>query len=309
MRPCSSTNSSPTRRAAAIRATRFPSTRRSRTSSWRRAPTSSASRPPRPTRSRSSPRGSPTTCSRAPRSASGAPLVLAPAMNNRMYEHPATQRNLELLGGARRAHRRARDAGSLASRGEWGVGRLAEPAEILEALEATLAVGGPLDGLRVLVSAGGTREPIDSVRYVGNRSSGRMGIAVAHEAARRGAEVTLVCANVSLPASGRRAHARRGDRGRARGRAASRVRRSGRARDGGRAGGLPPGERRRRQDREEGPRRSRHRARADHRHPGRAGRRAARRPDARRLRRRARRGRRQSAAATSLRARASTPSS
>ena len=89
--------------------------------------------------------------------------------------------------------------GSLASRGEWGVGRLAEPADILEAVEATLAVGGPLDGLRVLVSAGGTREPIDSVRYVGNRSSGRMGLALAHEAARRGAEVTLVRANVSLP--------------------------------------------------------------------------------------------------------------
>jgi phosphopantothenoylcysteine decarboxylase/phosphopantothenate--cysteine ligase len=130
--------------------------------------------------------------------ASGAPLVIAPAMNNRMYEHPATQRNLELLA-ERGARIVAPGMGSLAARGEWGVGRLAEPAEILEALEATLAVGGPLDGLRVLVSAGGTREPIDSVRYVGNRSSGRMGLAVAQEAARRGAEVTLVCANVSLP--------------------------------------------------------------------------------------------------------------
>ncbi len=130
--------------------------------------------------------------------AGGAPLVVAPAMNNRMYEHPATQRNLELLA-ERGARIVAPGTGSLASRGEWGVGRLAEPAEILEALESTLAVGGPLDGLRVLVSAGGTREPIDSVRYVGNRSSGRMGLALAHEAARRGAEVTLVCANVSLP--------------------------------------------------------------------------------------------------------------
>ena len=79
------------------------------------------------------------------------------------------------------------------------MGRLAEPPEILETLEATLAVGGPLDGLRVLVTAGGTREPIDSVRYVGNRSSGRMGMALAQEAARRGAEVTVVRANVSLP--------------------------------------------------------------------------------------------------------------
>jgi phosphopantothenoylcysteine decarboxylase / phosphopantothenate---cysteine ligase len=130
--------------------------------------------------------------------AGSAPLVVAPAMNNRMYEHPATQRNLELLG-ERGARIVAPGTGSLASRGEWGVGRLAEPADILEAVEATLAVGGPLDGLRVLVSAGGTREPIDSVRYVGNRSSGRMGLALAHEAARRGADVTLVRANVSLP--------------------------------------------------------------------------------------------------------------
>ena len=130
--------------------------------------------------------------------AGSAPLVIAAAMNNRMYEHPATQRNLELLA-ERGARLVAPGSGSLASRGEWGVGRLAEPADILEAIEATLAVGGPLDGLRVLVSAGGTREPIDSVRYIGNRSSGRMGLALAHEAARRGAEVTLVSANVSLP--------------------------------------------------------------------------------------------------------------
>jgi phosphopantothenoylcysteine decarboxylase/phosphopantothenate--cysteine ligase len=130
--------------------------------------------------------------------ANTAPLVIAPAMNNRMYEHPATQRNLELLReqGARIV---PPGTGGLASKGEWGVGRLAEPPEILETLEATLAVGGPLDGLRVLVTAGGTREPIDSVRYVGNRSSGRMGMALAQEAARRGAEVTVVRANVSLP--------------------------------------------------------------------------------------------------------------
>ena len=130
--------------------------------------------------------------------ANTAPLVIAPAMNNRMYEHPATQRNLDLL---RERGARIVDpgTGSLASKGEWGVGRLAEPPEILETLEATLAVGGPLDGMRVLVAAGGTREPIDSVRYVGNRSSGRMGMALAHEAARRGAEVTVVRANLSLP--------------------------------------------------------------------------------------------------------------
>jgi phosphopantothenoylcysteine decarboxylase / phosphopantothenate---cysteine ligase len=131
--------------------------------------------------------------------ASVAPLVLAPAMNNRMWEHPATRANLDTLR-ARGARVVGPGTGSLASKGETGVGRLAEPAEILAAIEATLTVGGPLDGLRVLVTAGGTREPIDSVRYVGNRSSGRMGLALAEEAARRGAEVTLVAANLGLPA-------------------------------------------------------------------------------------------------------------
>jgi phosphopantothenoylcysteine decarboxylase/phosphopantothenate--cysteine ligase len=128
-----------------------------------------------------------------------APLVLAPAMNNHMYEHPATRANLDLLR-ARGAHVVEPDSGRLASRGERGVGRLAEPARILAAVESALRrPGGSLDGLRVLVTAGGTREPIDSVRYVGNRSSGRMGLALAEEAARRGAEVTLVAANMSLP--------------------------------------------------------------------------------------------------------------
>jgi phosphopantothenoylcysteine decarboxylase/phosphopantothenate--cysteine ligase len=132
--------------------------------------------------------------------ASTAPLVVAPAMNNHMYEHPATRDNLERLR-ARGATIVAPESGRLASRGEWGVGRLAAPETIVAALEAALRVaGGPLDGLRVLVTAGGTREPIDSVRYVGNRSSGRMGLALAEEAARRGAEVTLVAANVTLPA-------------------------------------------------------------------------------------------------------------
>jgi phosphopantothenoylcysteine decarboxylase/phosphopantothenate--cysteine ligase len=132
--------------------------------------------------------------------ASAAPLVVAPAMNNHMYEHAATQANLELLRG-RGATIVDPDSGPLASRGEWGVGRLAEPARILETLEGLLAkAGGPMDGLRVLVTAGGTREPIDSVRYVGNRSSGRMGWALAGEAARRGASVTLIAANVALAA-------------------------------------------------------------------------------------------------------------
>jgi phosphopantothenoylcysteine decarboxylase/phosphopantothenate--cysteine ligase len=133
--------------------------------------------------------------------ASTAPLVIAPAMNGHMYEHPATRANLDAL---RRRGARIVDPGEgrLASRGEWGVGRLAEPAELLAAIEEALGPGfvpRSLDGLRVLVTAGGTREPIDAVRYVGNRSSGRMGLALAAEAARRGADVTAVCANVSLP--------------------------------------------------------------------------------------------------------------
>jgi phosphopantothenoylcysteine decarboxylase/phosphopantothenate--cysteine ligase len=134
--------------------------------------------------------------------ASTAPLVVAPAMNSHMYEHPATQANLELLR-SRGALIVAPGTGRLASKGEWGVGRLAEPPEILAAVEEALADTAAysphsLDGLRVLITAGGTRERIDSVRYIGNRSSGRMGLALAEEAARRGADVTLVAANVTL---------------------------------------------------------------------------------------------------------------
>jgi phosphopantothenoylcysteine decarboxylase/phosphopantothenate--cysteine ligase len=127
------------------------------------------------------------------------PVVLAPAMNNRMYEHAATQENLDTLR-RRGVHVVEPRTGALASRGEWGVGRLAEPAELLAAVELAAGTGAPrpLDGLRVLVTAGGTREPIDSVRFIGNRSSGRMGFALAAEAARRGAEVTLIAANAEL---------------------------------------------------------------------------------------------------------------
>ena len=134
--------------------------------------------------------------------ACASPVVLAPAMNNRMYEHPATRANLETLR-ARGAHIVDPGTGALASAGEWGVGRLAEPAELLDAVELAAGTGAPrpLDGLRVLITAGGTREPLDSVRFIGNRSSGRMGFALAAEAARRGAEVTLVSANVALPAA------------------------------------------------------------------------------------------------------------
>jgi phosphopantothenoylcysteine decarboxylase / phosphopantothenate---cysteine ligase len=133
--------------------------------------------------------------------ANRAPLVVAPAMNNRMYEHPATQANLQLLR-SRGARIVDPGTGRLASKGEWGAGRLADPAEILAAAEAALSQYTPhsMDGLRVLVTAGGTREPIDSVRFIGNRSSGRMGLAIAEEAARRGAQVSLVAANVTIPA-------------------------------------------------------------------------------------------------------------
>src|SRR4051812_19600751 len=132
------------------------------------------------------------------------PVVVAPAMNHAMYENAATQANLEALRG-RGIHVMEPGTGSLASRGEWGVGRLPEPAEILAFAESLLGPGyapKSLDGLRVLVTAGGTREPIDSGRYVGNRSSGRMGIAIATEAAKRGADVTVVAANVGVEIPG-----------------------------------------------------------------------------------------------------------
>jgi phosphopantothenoylcysteine decarboxylase / phosphopantothenate---cysteine ligase len=124
------------------------------------------------------------------------PLVVAPAMNNHMYEHPALQANLDTLR-ARGVSVVEPASGRLASKGEQGVGRLPEPARLLEISETLLA--GAWRGLRVLVTAGGTREPLDSVRFLGNSSSGRMGLALAGAARARGAEVTVVAANVSLP--------------------------------------------------------------------------------------------------------------
>jgi len=127
------------------------------------------------------------------------PVLVAPAMNTRMWEHPATQENLATVR-ARGVHVVGPAAGELAE-GEEGVGRMAEPEEIHARVESLLgAAGGRLSGKRVVVSAGGTREPLDAVRYVGNRSSGRMGVALAEEAARRGAEVTLLAANLGVPA-------------------------------------------------------------------------------------------------------------
>jgi phosphopantothenoylcysteine decarboxylase / phosphopantothenate---cysteine ligase len=151
------------------------------------------------------------------------PVVVAPAMNNHMYEHEATRANLRILR-ERGVEIVAPGVGRLASKGEQGVGRLAEPAQLLEACEAHLASealpdtagehdgsrpedeipppgspsGAGWRGLKVLVTAGGTREPIDSVRFIGNSSSGRMGFALAQAARDRGAEVTLLAANVGL---------------------------------------------------------------------------------------------------------------
>ena len=124
------------------------------------------------------------------------PLVVAPAMNPRMWAHPATRANVELLR-ARGVELVGPDEGETAE-GELGVGRMAEPEEIHEFCEAVLEKREQLHGVRVLVTAGGTREPLDDVRFIGNRSSGRMGVALAEEARRRGAEVTLVASNLTV---------------------------------------------------------------------------------------------------------------
>jgi phosphopantothenoylcysteine decarboxylase / phosphopantothenate---cysteine ligase len=131
-----------------------------------------------------------------------APLLVAPAMNVRMWAHPATQANAALL--RERGVLFAGPAEGALAEGEHGLGRMAEPAEIAAAIDALLARGaGSLSGRRVLVTAGGTREPLDGVRYLGNRSSGRMGAALAAEAAARGAEVVTLLANGSVrPESG-----------------------------------------------------------------------------------------------------------
>src|SRR5256885_1513627 len=126
------------------------------------------------------------------------PVLIAPAMNPRMWAHPATRANAETLR-TRGVVLIGPDEGETAE-GELGVGRMVEPDEIVRAAEELLAGNSKLKGKRVLVSAGGTREPIDTVRFVGNRSSGRMGIAVAAEARRRGAHVTLLGANLAVPA-------------------------------------------------------------------------------------------------------------
>jgi phosphopantothenoylcysteine decarboxylase/phosphopantothenate--cysteine ligase len=127
------------------------------------------------------------------------PVLVAPAMNPRMWAHPATQANAATLA-ERGVELIGPDEGETAE-GELGIGRMAEPEEIFAHCQELLEVSpGALTGKQVLVTAGGTREPLDAVRFVGNRSSGRMGVALAEEARRRGAEVTLIASNLAVPA-------------------------------------------------------------------------------------------------------------
>jgi phosphopantothenoylcysteine decarboxylase/phosphopantothenate--cysteine ligase len=128
--------------------------------------------------------------------ATRAPVMVCPAMHTEMWEHPAVQDNLALLR-ARGVHVVEPEEGRLAG-GDVGAGRLADPATIVAAVDQLFSAGAPLAGTSVLVTAGGTREPIDPVRFIGNRSSGKQGHAIAEEAAARGARVTLVT-TTSLP--------------------------------------------------------------------------------------------------------------
>ncbi len=130
--------------------------------------------------------------------ASTAPVLLVPAMNGNMWRHPATQENLQLLS-ARGHHLMQPGRGQLAC-GDYDDGRLPEPASIAEQALHLLQATGRMAGLKVLVTAGPTREPLDGVRFLTNRSSGKMGYAVAREAALRGARVTLVSGPVALDA-------------------------------------------------------------------------------------------------------------
>ncbi|MFL5936530.1 MAG: bifunctional phosphopantothenoylcysteine decarboxylase/phosphopantothenate--cysteine ligase CoaBC, partial [Gaiellaceae bacterium] len=125
------------------------------------------------------------------------PVLVAPAMNHRMWSHAATQANARTLA-ERGVELIGPEEGELAE-GEAGTGRMSEPDDIFRRVTQLLAPPD-LEGRSVLVSAGGTREPLDAVRFVGNRSSGRMGVALAEEARRRGARVTLLAANLSVPA-------------------------------------------------------------------------------------------------------------
>jgi phosphopantothenoylcysteine decarboxylase / phosphopantothenate---cysteine ligase len=129
------------------------------------------------------------------------PVVAAPAMNPRMWAHPETREKIDRVR-ARGVVLVGPDEGEMAE-GEWGVGRMSEPEEIFASVDGVIERRAQLAGKRVLVTAGGTREPLDAVRFLGNRSSGRMGVSLAEEARLRGAEVTLVAANLTVPPPGK----------------------------------------------------------------------------------------------------------
>ncbi len=152
-------------------------------------------------------------------------VIVAPAMNHHMWEHAATRANMATLR-ERGVTMIDPEVGALAGRTSGAPAGSPNRPTLLAAVEALVPSGGrPLDGLRVLVTAGGTREPIDAVRFVGNRSSGRMGFALADEAAALGATVTVIAANVALLAASARAVRRRQHRRRAGRRLRARVRR------------------------------------------------------------------------------------
>ncbi len=124
------------------------------------------------------------------------PVILAPSMNCRMYNNEATRANIDVL--KRRGYELVGPAEGWLACGDDGAGRLAEPDEIVEKVAEMIITSAELKGKKVIVTAGGTREPLDPVRYLGNRSSGRMGFEVANEAIRRGAEVKLVIGATAL---------------------------------------------------------------------------------------------------------------
>lgn len=131
--------------------------------------------------------------------ATTAPVLVAPAMHSAMWEHPSTQQNITVLR-ARGVHVIGPESGALTGE-DAGVGRMSEPQDIAAAAHALLTDSRDLSGLRVLVTAGGTREPLDPVRFLGNRSSGKQGVALALAAADRGASVILLAANIDRDAS------------------------------------------------------------------------------------------------------------
>ena len=125
------------------------------------------------------------------------PILIAPAMHTEMWAHPATVQNIATLA-SRGVRFIGPEDGPLSS-GDTGTGRMAEPDDIVAAAARVLSTAHDLDGLRVLVTAGGTQEPIDPVRFISNRSSGLMGISIAREALARGAKVTLVTGPTQVP--------------------------------------------------------------------------------------------------------------